>query len=360
MNYHINQTAMRLQVFVFGLALLLLASACQNQQSTQGADVSVPVRVKDVKKKSIYNTLAINGTVSPEGSIELSTEAEGNYRLMINPATNKPFKMGDRVKKGQALVQLENKEYELSIRMEAKKLDLENARQEYEKQQSLYDKGGVTLRELQTSELGYLNAKYDFENAELQMKKLVVSAPFEGVIVNLPYFTPGVRVPSGTLVASVMNYSSLLLNAEFPEKFIATVTLGQAAFVTNYNLKDDTLMAVITELSPAINEATRTFKGVLEVKNPDLLMRPGMFVKAEIVVEKRDSAIVIDRDVIQNKRRGKVVFIVERNAAVEKPINTGIETDTEVEILSGLNTGEKLVVEGYEMLSNRTKVKVQN
>lgn len=88
-------------------------------------------------------------------------------------------------------------------------------------------------------------------------------------------------------------------------------------------------------------------------------MRPGMFVKAEVVVEKRDSAIVIDRDIIQNKRGGKVVFIVERNAAVEKRINTGIETDDEVEILSGLKTGEKLVVEGYEMLSNRTKVKVQ-
>ena len=191
------------------------------------------------------------------------------------------------------------------------------------------------------------------------MEKLSIVAPFDGVIVDLPYYTQNVKVPSGTKVLKVMDYSNLILNAEFPEKFIGTVTLGQQAFVTNYNLKGDTLNAVVTEISPAISETTRTFKGVLKVNNPKLIMRSGMFVKAEIVVEKRDSAIVIDRDLIQDKRHGKVVYVVERNTAVEKKVNTGIETDNEVEILSGLKPGEKLVTEGYEMLSNRAKVKVQ-
>ncbi|MDA3929906.1 MAG: efflux RND transporter periplasmic adaptor subunit [Prolixibacteraceae bacterium] len=338
---------------------LLLLNSCRDQEETQGADVSVPVRVAEIVKKPIFNTLDINGTVSPTGSIELLTEAEGMYQLEANSITGKSLKMGDKVKAGDVLITLHNPEYELSIRIEAKKLDLENAKQEYEKQQSLYDKGGVTLRELQNAELGYINAKYDFENAELQMQKLKVVAPFDGVIVDLLYFTRNVKAPSGTKAVKIMDYSTLILNAEFPEKFINTVKLGQEAFVTNYNLKDDTLTAIITELSPAINEATRTFKGVMKVKNKDLKMRPGMFVKAEIIVEKRDSAFVIDREVIQNKRRGKVVFVVERNTAVEKRINTGIETDDEVEILSGLQSGEKLVIEGFEMLSNRTKVKVQ-
>lgn len=349
---------MRKLAFI-SLSIMLVLAACQNNEQTKGADVSVPVKVQDVSKKSIFNTLEINGTVSPAGSIILSTEAEGNYKLMKNPKTGKPYKMGDYVKAGQTIVQLENSEYELSIRLEAKKLDLDNVRQEYEKQQSLHEKGGVTLRELQNAELSYVNAKYDYQNAELQMQKLNVKAPFDGVIVDLPYFTSSVRVPSNTKVVQIMDYSTLILNAEIPEKFISTITLGQEAFVTNYNLKEDTLIATITEISPAINENTRTFKGVMKVDNTALKMRPGMFVKAEVVVERRDSAIVIDRDIIQNKRGGKVVFIIERNAAVEKRINTGIQTDENVEILSGLKSGEKLVIEGYEMLSNRTKVKVQ-
>lgn len=345
--------------FTIAIVMLVIFSSCNNQEQTQGADVSVPVRISEIEKGAIFNTLDINGTVSPVGTIELSTEAEGLYKLATNPATGKPYKIGDKVKKGSSIVSVSNPEYVLSIRIDAQKLDLENAGQEYEKQKSLYEKGGVTMNELKNSELAYLNAKYDYQNAELQMEKLKVVAPFDGVIVDLPYFTPNVKVASGTVVAKLMDYSVLILNVEFPEKFISTVELGQQAFVTNYNLKEDTLVAEITQLSPAINETTRTFKGVMNVDNHDLIMRPGMFVKAEIVVEKRDSAIVIDREIIQNKRRGKVVFVVERNAAVERRINTGIETDDEVEILSGLQPGEKLVIEGYEMLSNRTKVKVQ-
>jgi membrane fusion protein, multidrug efflux system len=334
-------------------------SSCRNQETTQGADVSVPVSISDVVKKPIFNTLAINGTVTPTGSMELSTEAQGYYTLNRNPRSGAFYKMGDIVKKGDKIITLENEEFLISTRIEAKKLDLENSKQEYEKQQSLYDKGGVTLRELKSAEVSYLNSKYDFENATIQNGKLVITAPFDGVIVDLPYFTNGVKVPSGTKILKVMDYATLLLNVQFPEKFIATITLGQEAFVTNYNLKDDTLKAIITEISPAINETTRTFEGVLKVNNPELKMRPGMFVKAEIVVEKRDSAIVISRDVIQNRRGGKVVFVVERNAAQEKKVITGIETDTEVEIVSGLQSGDKLVTEGFEMLSNRTKVKIQ-
>jgi membrane fusion protein, multidrug efflux system len=341
------------------LVALAIFTGCRNQETTQGADVSVPVRLTDVVKKPIKNTLEITGTVTPIGSMEMTTEAQGFYYLNKNQRTGAPFKMGDQVKKGETIITLENAEYLLSVRIESKKLDMEIAQQEWGKQKSLYEKGGVTLRELKNSEISYLNAKFDYDNANIQNGKLIIAAPFDGVIVDLPYFTNGVKVASGSKVLKVMDYSTLLLNVEFPEKYISIATLGQEAYVTNYNLKNDTLISVITELSPAISETTRTFKGVLNVKNPSLKMRPGMFVKAEIVIEKRDSAIVIDRDVIQTRRGAKIVYIIERNSAVEKKITTGIESDKEVEVLSGLQPGEKLVTEGYEMLSNRTKVKVQ-
>ncbi|HNW51330.1 MAG TPA: efflux RND transporter periplasmic adaptor subunit [Prolixibacteraceae bacterium] len=344
---------------ILAISALLIVTSCRNEQTTQTSDVSVPVRLTDVVRKPIINTLAVTGTVKPVGSMEITTEAQGNYFLGKNPRTGAPYKMGDQVKKGETIITLENAEYLLSTRIDSKKLSLDISKQEYDKQKSLYDKGGVTLRELKDAEVSYLNAQLDYENATIQNGKLLIRAPFDGVIVALPYYTNGVKLASGTVVMKEMNYSSLLLNAEFPEKYIATVSLGLEAFVTNYNLKGDTLMAEVMELSPAIDEATRTFAGVLNVKNPDLKMRPGMFVKAEIVVEKRDSAIVIERDIVQNRRGGKVVFVVERNTAVEKKIITGIETDKEVEVLSGLEAGEKLVTDGYEMLSNRTKVKVQ-
>lgn len=344
--------------WIFILAVIFFAN-CQNQEKTKGVDVSVPVRVSDVVKKTIFNTTSINGTVSSIANADLRTELEGKYQLNTNKQTGKPYRLGDKVKAGEILVLVNNPEYELSIRIEAKKLDLENSKQEYEKQQSLFEKGGVTQRELKNAELSYINTLYNYENAVLQMNKLKVIAPFDGVIVDLPYFTPNEKINSGIRVVNIMDYSKLIMQTDFPEKLITTIKAGQNAYVTNYNIKNDTLMAVITQLSPAINEATRTFKGVLNILNPELKMRPGMFVKAEVVIERRDSVIVVNRELVQNKRRGKVVYIVDRNTAVEKMVNTGIETDSEVEIISGIEPGEKIITEGYQMLSNRSKVRIQ-
>jgi len=124
-------------------ALLIAFSSCNNQQPTTQTEVSVPVRVTEVARKTIRNTLTVNGTVSPTGTSEAKTESEGEYRLQRNPRTGAPYKMGDRVNKDEVIVKLENPEYILSIRPDAKALDWENARSEYDKQKSLTTRVGL-------------------------------------------------------------------------------------------------------------------------------------------------------------------------------------------------------------------------
>ena len=83
-----------------------------------------------------------------------------------------------------------------------------------------------------------------------------------------------------------------------------------------------------------------------------------MFVKTEIVVAQADSAIVIPKDIILSKRRGKTVFVVERGVAQERAIRTGLENPSEVEVVRGLRPDERLVIKGFETLQNRSKVKI--
>ncbi len=83
-----------------------------------------------------------------------------------------------------------------------------------------------------------------------------------------------------------------------------------------------------------------------------------MFVKLETIVASQDSALVIPQDVILSKRRGKTVFIIEKNAAQKRVISTGLENEQMVEVLSGLKVGERLVIKGFETLRNRSKVKI--
>ena len=84
-----------------------------------------------------------------------------------------------------------------------------------------------------------------------------------------------------------------------------------------------------------------------------------MFVKADIVVNKADSAIIIPKDVIQSNRRVKYVYIVEKNTALLRELKTGLEDDKNIQILEGLKENDNLVVRGFETLKENAKVKVQ-
>lgn len=339
-------------------ALLGATSACNRQQNNTTTELAVPVSVADIKPRSIEKTINTTGTLNATKKTTLSTETSGKYKLMTNPKTHRPFALGDVVENGQTIIQLEDAEYENGIGFDSKKLNLEITEQTMKKQQSLFEKGGVTQLDYRNSEVSYTNAKYSFENAKLQLAKLKVRAPFRGVITDLPTFTNGTQVNSGTAVVSLMDYSTMTLEVNLPEKYINEVTVDQAVRIMNYTLPNDTLTGAVKELSPAISTETRTFEGVVQVANPDLKLRPGMFAKADIVLARKDSVVVIPKDVIISGQRGKTVFVVDNGTANEKRISIGYENQHEAEITSGLQMNDRLVIKGFETLKNRSKVKI--
>lgn len=343
------------------LLLLIIAAftSCNQQGQTESSDLAVPVSVEDIRFQSIKQFVSTTGTVRATSEALLVSEMTGNYNLQNNPATGRPFKLGDRINKGQTIVRFENEEFENNLAMDAIKLNLEISEQEYEKQKSLYEKGGVTLRELRNSEVSKTNAQYNFENARIQMEKMSVKAPFAGVIVELPHYTNGTRLTSGSPLVTLMGYNNMFLSINLPEKNMPELKLGQDVLVTNYTLPDDTIIGKVTEISPAISTETRTFSGKIEISNPDLKFRPGMFVKADIITDQKDSTIIIPKDIIMSGGRGKYVFVVGRNSAANNRwIKTGIENQNFVEVTEGLQRNERLIVKGYETLRENSKVKI--
>lgn len=339
--------------------VLAFGVSCNNQPQGEATELAVPVSIENVKLQSISQYINTTGTAKAMSDVTLNSEIGGEYHLMTNPATGKSFKLGDKVRAGQAIVKFEDPEYVNSLTLEAKKLNLEISEQEHEKQKSLYEKGGVTLRELRNSEVSKTNARYDFESAQFSLDKMTVNAPFAGVIVELPYYTKGTRVTANQPMVSIMNYDKMFLEINLPEKSISEIKLGQNVIITNYTISEDTLKGVVSELSPMISTETRTFGGVLQINNPELKLRPGMFVKADIVTAQKDSAIVIPKDIILTGNRGKYVFVVGRNSAADdRQISTGIENMDYVEVIEGLSKNDRLIIKGFETLRDNAKVKV--
>ena len=133
---------------------------------------------------------------------------------------------------------------------------------------------------------------------------------------------------------------------------------NQNVAVSNYSQEKQKLEGKVTQISPALDPASRMFKVKIEASNPDLLLKPGMFVRADIDVQEKADVIVIPKDIILDRRGRKTVYVVQRGIALERRLQLGIETSESAEVIEGLNPDESLIIEGFETLRNRSRVKV--
>jgi RND family efflux transporter MFP subunit len=355
-HFKLKESMVKFGIVLFLFTLILIG--CGGQELGTDSEISVPVSVEEIKLKPIEEFITSTGTVNAQQEVLIQAETAGYYRLQRNPKTGKNYALGDIIKRGEVIIKLENPEYENNIKIESQRLNLDISKREFEKQQSLYEKGGVTLRELKDSERTFIEAKYTYDNAIIQLNKLKISSSFDGVIVDIPYYTQGTKITTNMEMLKVMNYSQLYLELNLPGKDLTRLKVGQAVRVTNYSIPDDTLNGRVNQVSPAIDATTRSFKATVNIDNPNLVLRPGMFVKSEIIVARKDSAIVIPKDIIISQRRGKTVYIVARGAAEDRVITTGLENPDVVEVVEGLNENERLVIKGFETLRDHSKVKI--
>ena len=118
-------------------ALIPVMAACGNQGSQINNELAIPVSVSDVIKKPIVQYISTTGTANAASQVILYTEMAGIYRLAKNPKTGSEFKLGDIVEKGQVILKLENPETQNSIAITTKKLNLDIAELETQKQKSM-------------------------------------------------------------------------------------------------------------------------------------------------------------------------------------------------------------------------------
>lgn len=336
----------------------LLVSSCKQPDMEVNTTVEVPVGVIEATTSSIEEFVSTTGSVYPLKEVTLTSEITGEYRLQVNPATGMPFALGDHVKAGATIIRLEDEEYVNDLRVKSKEVDKEISELEYEKQQSLYEKGGATLRELKNAEITLINTEYDMESSRLNLAKMSLVSPFSGVIAELPYFTNGTRVPTNTEMVKVIDYEKLYLEANLPEKYFRNIERGYKVYVTSYTTTADTLLGTITQISPSIDAEARTFKSFVEMENNEKILLPGMFVKADLVVNSAEEVIVIPKDIIMSRNRNQIVYVVEQGVASERIITTGLQNATSVEVKMGLLKGESIVNSGFETLRDQSRVRI--
>ena len=345
----------KIYVLLFSLSFLLLTS-CESGENRSAADLAVPVVVELVKLCPISEFVSATGTLQAQIAERLVTEVSGILHLVqTNGSVN--FS-GKRVEAGQFLAEIENREWLLEVRVESQQLAMANAERELQKQEALFREGGVTEKELEIARRNALDARLNYEAAQLRANKLKLIAPISGILSNLQSISDGTYVPVGFQFCTISDYSKVLLNTNLPNSDVGRIRIGQDVIITNYALEGQVFNGKVISINPTVDPQTRTFKVTIEAMNPDLILRPGMFAKADIVAKHQPEAIVIPANTIQTRDNRSVVFVVSGTSAEMIEVTTGISTREEVEIVSGLNGEERLVIKGYETLQDKSKVRV--
>jgi len=336
----------------------LLVSSCKQPDMEVSTTVEVPVGVIEASTSSIEEFVSTTGTVYPLKDVTLSSEIAGDYHLQVNPSTGKAYALGDYVKAGTTLIKLDDEEYVNDLRVRSKEVDKEISELEYEKQQALYEKGGATLRDLKNAEITLINTEYDMESSRINLAKMSLVTPFSGIVSELPYFTEGTKIAANTEMVSVIDFQKLYLEANLPEKYFRNIERGFKVYVTSYTSTADTLIGTITQISPSIDAEARTFKCFVEVENKDEILLPGMFIKADLVVNSAEEVIVIPKDIIMSRNRNQIVYVVEQGVASERIITTGLQNASSIEVKMGLLKGESIVISGFETLRDQSRVRI--
>lgn len=346
------KTTLSKAALLLGLTLV----ACNSGGDQEAADLTFPVSVEKVARRPIAAYIPATGTLRAIKEERVVAEVEGILRFAKNNGA--AIRPGGKVPAGHLLATLENQEYLLNVRVESQRLARENAARELEKQEALFKEGGVTEKELELARRNALDAQLNYETAVLKVAKLELRAPISGFIANLRTNADGTRVAAGFALCTIMDYTSTRLDVNLPNTDIGRVQPGQEVVITNYALEGESFRGVVRAIDPSIDERTRTFTVTIDVANPKLRLRPGMFVKAEIVVDSRDAALVIPKTALVTRNNRPVVFVVEGASAREREVVTGIETREDVEIVEGIAENEQLVIKGHDTLRDKSKVRV--
>ena len=304
------------------------------------------VEVAKVESITLVDETQAVGSLRSRQGVMLRPEVAGRVKQIF-------FNDGQRVRKGQLLVQFEDQLQQAQVSQARAELSLAEAN--HKRNQELVGQNFISKRSLDESgaALEVTRAKLSLADATLQ--RLKVLAPFDG-IAGLKQFNVGDYLKDGADMVNIEDLDAVLLDFRLPERFQAKIRAGQKAQLTVDALPGRPFTAIVQAVDPLI-EANGRSVGVRGcIDNRQQSLRPGMFARVNAVFGSRENALVIPEEaIIPQGGRSFVVKVV----AGEKPdthvsqrvsVKLGLRQPGKVEILEGLAAGDTVVTAGHQRL----------
>ena len=310
-----------------------------------------PYEVQRVEPVTLRETLKITGSLAPVRQLQLTSEVSAQ----VIEVTARP---GDAVTSGQALVAfdrdtLRNQLDQAEATVQATRVQLDQAQSDYDRTESLVDRGlqAVNTLEKARSALDQLAATLAAQETQVvsarrALDRATVSAPFDGVVSGRSV-EPGQVVAAGSALMTLVDLSSLEVEATAPVSFAPELATGQAVDLTVEGFGDRVFAGEVARLAPVAIEGSRMLPVYVALDNPGGELRGGMFATGRIVLESREGGLAVPAGAIRRDGAGDHVLVIAGGTAERRAVVTGRSWDGEalVEIESGLADGDLVVIE---------------
>jgi membrane fusion protein (multidrug efflux system) len=302
---------------------------------------AAPVLAVAASQHTFTDGLQALGTAQARESIVLTPKVADTIRAIR-------FDSGDRVRRGQVLVEMSSVEQAADL-AEARAAN-DAAQQELRRYQELYDRGFASQARLDTVRAGADAAQARLNAGGSRIADRTIRAPFAGV-VGLRTASPGQFMRPGDQIGTLDDISEIKLDFDVPETQIARLTQGVQIIATTAAFPDRTFQGVIAHVDSRVDPATRTVRVRAMLPNQDEAIRPGMLMTVQVLANPRD-ALAIPEIAILDRADGAFVYRVvsqDGGQAVEQvPVRTGQRSAGMAEVLEGLNAGDLVVTEGVQ------------
>lgn len=378
----------------------------------------VPIQVAKVQRGEINSLLTVSGLVEPKEAVRVFSKTVGQVKEIL-------IQEGDQVKKDTILMRLDDEQIRLQVaqaranldsaqaslerikagarpqevsQVEAAvrqaKINMDSAEENYLKMQKLFSEGaiseqqhdqaknqleiaraqyqsasesykliteGASAQDIRAVEAQVRQAQSALELAQSQLNNSIIKAPISGSVTSISVKT-GELASSAIPLLSILDISELSVKTGISEKDIGVVQIGQEAEIFIDAFPREKFSGEVASKGVLVDPVSKTMEIKIRIKEPPVVIPPGVFARANIITEHNTDALIIPSTALTRKADGLFVFVLENDEQTVKrrSISTGITQGNRVEVLDGLTDNEIVVILGNISLEEGDLVRVTN
>ncbi|WKZ64945.1 MAG: efflux RND transporter periplasmic adaptor subunit [Flavobacteriales bacterium] len=336
------------KAWILAAAPLLLAACGGSDEQTKGGGAMPPmaVGVHVLQGEPLDDALVATGTLLANEEVQLVSELAGRI-------THIGFEEGGPVSAGQVLLRINDDELQAQLRKAEAQLRL--AQEDEARKQQLLAVSGISLEQFDAARTAVAGLQADADDLRARIAKSVIRAPFGGR-VGLRSVSEGGFVAAGTPIARLHQTDPMKVEFAVPERYGRSLAAGSAI---TFTLEGDTATytGAVYAVDPSVDAATRTVKVRARTGNAHGRLIPGAFAKVQVRLQRIPDALVIPAEALIPDIQGQKVLLMKGGTAVSARVQLGLRTAERVQLTSGVQPGDSVIVTGLLALRDGAAVR---